>query len=124
MTKRRCATGNMAEILVVDDEIGIRELLSEILGVAYKRDVGDVRESPALDVIHLLGQRGAEVTYHDPCAGSCPAIRMVGDQRTIQQVILSCDGRPGGCQSVCSRYFYAKCCPKRNRPRSPRRRSD
>ena len=32
MTKRRCATGNMAEILVVDDEIGIRELLSEILG--------------------------------------------------------------------------------------------
>jgi len=37
-----------------------------VLGVAYKRDVGDVRESPALDVIHLLRQRGAEVSYHDP----------------------------------------------------------
>ena len=41
-----------------------------VLGVAYKRDVSDVRESPALDVIHLLGQRGAEVTYHDPYVAS------------------------------------------------------
>jgi UDP-N-acetyl-D-glucosamine dehydrogenase len=37
-----------------------------ILGVAYKPNVGDVRESPALDVIHLLQARGATVTYHDP----------------------------------------------------------
>jgi UDP-N-acetyl-D-glucosamine dehydrogenase len=37
-----------------------------VLGVAYKRDVGDLRESPALDVIHLLRQRGAEVIYNDP----------------------------------------------------------
>jgi UDP-N-acetyl-D-glucosamine dehydrogenase len=37
-----------------------------ILGVAYKRDVGDARESPALDVIHLLQERGADVVYSDP----------------------------------------------------------
>ena len=37
-----------------------------ILGVAYKRNVDDVRESPALDIISLLRQRGAEVEYHDP----------------------------------------------------------
>ncbi len=37
-----------------------------ILGVAYKRDINDLRESPALDVIRLLGDRGAEVSYHDP----------------------------------------------------------
>ena len=37
-----------------------------ILGVAYKRDIDDVRESPALDIIHLLGKRGAKVTYTDP----------------------------------------------------------
>jgi len=37
-----------------------------VLGVAYKRDIDDVRESPALDVIHLLGKRGAIVTYSDP----------------------------------------------------------
>jgi len=37
-----------------------------ILGVAYKPNVGDMRESPALDVIHLLQERGAEVSFHDP----------------------------------------------------------
>lgn len=37
-----------------------------ILGVAYKPDIDDLRESPALDVIHLLQEKGAEVVYHDP----------------------------------------------------------
>jgi UDP-N-acetyl-D-glucosamine dehydrogenase len=37
-----------------------------VLGVAYKRDVDDVRESPALDVIRLLRRGGATVEYHDP----------------------------------------------------------
>ena len=37
-----------------------------ILGAAYKPDVDDVRESPALDVIGLLRQKGADVKYHDP----------------------------------------------------------
>ena len=37
-----------------------------ICGVAYKRDIEDVRESPALDIIHLLKKRGAEVTFSDP----------------------------------------------------------
>lgn len=37
-----------------------------VAGVAYKRDIDDVRESPAIDVIHLLQQRGALVTYSDP----------------------------------------------------------
>jgi UDP-N-acetyl-D-glucosamine dehydrogenase len=37
-----------------------------IVGVAYKPNIGDVRESPALDVIHLLRERGAVLSYHDP----------------------------------------------------------
>ena len=37
-----------------------------VLGVAYKRDIKDVRESPALDVIKLLQNRGAKVLYNDP----------------------------------------------------------
>ncbi|MBL8989782.1 MAG: nucleotide sugar dehydrogenase [Gemmatimonadetes bacterium] len=37
-----------------------------ILGVAYKRDIEDIRESPALDIIRLLEGRGAKVSYHDP----------------------------------------------------------
>lgn len=37
-----------------------------VLGVAYKPDIDDLRESPALDVIGLLEQKGAHVDYHDP----------------------------------------------------------
>ena len=37
-----------------------------VLGVAYKRDIDDMRESPALDVIRLLENQGAKVEYHDP----------------------------------------------------------
>jgi UDP-N-acetyl-D-glucosamine dehydrogenase len=37
-----------------------------VLGVAYKRDVDDVRESPALDVMKLLAEKGAEIDYSDP----------------------------------------------------------
>jgi UDP-N-acetyl-D-glucosamine dehydrogenase len=37
-----------------------------LLGVAYKADVNDLRESPALDLIHVLEEKGARVTYHDP----------------------------------------------------------
>ena len=37
-----------------------------VLGVAYKPDIDDVRESPAMDVIGLLRNKGAQVEYHDP----------------------------------------------------------
>jgi UDP-N-acetyl-D-glucosamine dehydrogenase len=37
-----------------------------VLGAAYKPDIDDVRESPALDVIGLLRKKGASVEYHDP----------------------------------------------------------
>lgn len=37
-----------------------------VLGVAYKKNVSDLRESPALDIIHLLREKGAVVEYHDP----------------------------------------------------------
>jgi UDP-N-acetyl-D-glucosamine dehydrogenase len=37
-----------------------------LFGIAYKKDVGDMRESPALDILELLTQRGAVVSYTDP----------------------------------------------------------
>ena len=37
-----------------------------VLGVAYKRDIEDVRESPALDILRLLREDGADLAYHDP----------------------------------------------------------
>jgi UDP-N-acetyl-D-glucosamine dehydrogenase len=46
-----------------------------VMGVAYKRDIDDIRESPALDVILLLQKRGAEITYSDP---HVPELRLDG----------------------------------------------
>ena len=37
-----------------------------VIGAAYKKDIDDLRESPALDIIRLLLQQGARVSYHDP----------------------------------------------------------
>jgi UDP-N-acetyl-D-glucosamine dehydrogenase len=55
-----------------------------VLGVAYKRDIKDVRESPALDVIKLLENGGAEVSYNDP---HVPSIRM--DDSVMKSVKLT-----------------------------------
>jgi UDP-N-acetyl-D-glucosamine dehydrogenase len=44
----------------------VRNAAVLVLGVAYKRDIDDIRESPALDIIRLLAGQGARVTYSDP----------------------------------------------------------
>ena len=46
-----------------------------ILGVSYKRDVDDTRESPSLKLISLLAKRGAEVDYNDPYVPRIPKLR-------------------------------------------------
>jgi UDP-N-acetyl-D-glucosamine dehydrogenase len=53
-----------------------------VLGVAYKKNVSDMRESPALDIIHLLEEKGAHVIYHDPHVPSFhhEGMEMVGVQ--------------------------------------------
>jgi UDP-N-acetyl-D-glucosamine dehydrogenase len=49
-----------------DDRIAVNGAHILVLGAAYKADVADVRESPALDVIRLLAGKGGDVRYHDP----------------------------------------------------------
>ena len=49
-----------------EERKAVRGSRALVLGVAYKRNIDDMRESPALDVIRLLEERGAEVVYHDP----------------------------------------------------------
>jgi UDP-N-acetyl-D-glucosamine dehydrogenase len=49
-----------------------------VIGVAYKKDIDDMRESPALDVMRLLEERGADVVYHDPFV---PHFREEGHER-------------------------------------------
>lgn len=44
----------------------LRGATVHVLGVAYKKNVGDVRESPAVDILHLLVRGGAQVRYSDP----------------------------------------------------------
>ena len=46
-----------------------------ILGVAYKKDVDDMRESPAVHIIELLKEKGAKVSYHDPYVPQIPPLR-------------------------------------------------
>jgi UDP-N-acetyl-D-glucosamine dehydrogenase len=53
-----------------------------ILGVAYKRNIDDVRESPALDIILLLERRGARVTYSDPFV---PRVRLDGRELEAEE---------------------------------------
>ena len=50
-----------------------------VLGIAYKKDIDDMRESPALDVMRLLEERGAHVEYHDPWV---PTYREDGQARS------------------------------------------
>lgn len=63
-----------------------------LLGVSYKKDISDVRESPALDVIERLWSQGAQVYYHDPLV---PTIQLGG--RTLlsepldEKLLLSAD---------------------------------
>jgi len=58
-----------------NDGKAVRNARIHVLGVAYKRDVNDVRESPSLHVIKMLLDKGAKVTYSDPFA---PTIREEG----------------------------------------------
>jgi UDP-N-acetyl-D-glucosamine dehydrogenase len=53
-----------------EDERSVKGSHVLILGIAYKRDIDDMRESPALDVMRLLEDRGARVDYHDPFVAS------------------------------------------------------
>jgi len=69
-----------------------------LFGVAYKRDVNDMRESPALDVLELLGKAGAELSYSDPFV---PELRHHG------HVLSSTDAarvveRPPDCGVICT----------------------
>jgi UDP-N-acetyl-D-glucosamine dehydrogenase len=57
-----------------------------VMGVAYKKDIDDVRESPALDIMLLLKQRGARITYTDP---HVPRLRLDGLELASEPVSLA-----------------------------------
>ncbi len=70
-----------------NDGKAVRNARVHVLGVAYKRDVNDVRESPSLHVMKMLIDKGAKVTYSDPFA---PKIREDGmelDEIPVRQAL-------------------------------------
>jgi UDP-N-acetyl-D-glucosamine dehydrogenase len=62
-----------------------------VLGVAYKPDIDDVRESPALDVIRLLQEKGAAVSYHDPFIASLGHQRLALDSVDLREALPAAD---------------------------------
>ena len=64
-----------------------------VLGVAYKKGVEDMRESPSLDLIELLLNAGADVRYHDPFVPSLPQMRKhdlaLGGSRPLTDELLA-----------------------------------
>lgn len=63
-----------------------------LLGIAYKKNISDLRESPALDIMHLLEEKGAHVDYHDPYV---PSFDYEGFSRTgisdLEEAIAAAD---------------------------------
>jgi UDP-N-acetyl-D-glucosamine dehydrogenase len=67
-----------------------------ILGISYKRDIDDMRESPALDVLAVLNQKGSKVSYHDPYVATLAGREWPGgfDLRSVEltpEVLKSAD---------------------------------
>jgi len=77
--------GRVADLLN-EDRMPVNGSRVLILGVAYKSDVGDVRESPAMDVIEALEAKGAEISYHDPHVSE-----VIIGEKTYKNVELSDD---------------------------------
>ena len=75
-----------------------------VLGVAYKRDVNDMRESPALDVINLLAKRGAAISYSDPWV---PELRTDGQSLKSIELEKAVAAKPD-CAVICTDHSVFK----------------
>ena len=66
-----------------------------VLGVAYKANIGDMRESPALKITQLLREKGATVVYHDPfvpdfdlCGVFCSSVELTPEEVASADAVL------------------------------------
>ncbi|MDY7092845.1 MAG: nucleotide sugar dehydrogenase [Acidobacteriota bacterium] len=62
-----------------------------VLGLAYKKDIDDPRESPAFEIIHRLLELGAEVSYHDPRIPKAPSMRSWPDLPAMESRPLTAE---------------------------------
>ncbi len=84
-------TNNLAEALNEHAQKSLSGSKILLLGVAYKRDVDDMRESPSLRIWELLESKGAEVDYHDPFLPRIPKTREHMSLRDRESISLSAE---------------------------------
>jgi UDP-N-acetyl-D-glucosamine dehydrogenase len=72
-----------------DAEKSVRGSRVAVIGVSYKAGVGDVRSSPALKIMSLLAERGAQLDYHDPHVPTLPAFGL--ESRPLDEVLADAD---------------------------------
>jgi UDP-N-acetyl-D-glucosamine dehydrogenase len=85
----RHVVGRLAETL--DQRLGQALSRSRILvvGLAYKKNVPDIRESPSLKLIELIEERGGQASFHDPFVGEIPTTRAYGHLKGRRSVPLT-----------------------------------
>ena len=79
----------MAQRALNDAGLSVKGARVGLLGVSYKPGVGDLRESPALKIIQLLRELGAEISYHDSHVPVLPELDLAG--RPLSQVLSDSD---------------------------------
>jgi UDP-N-acetyl-D-glucosamine dehydrogenase len=75
-----------------------------IAGITYKRDVSDIRESPALDIMWLLHQKGAQVAYVDPFVPVLRARDWAGEQELVSEPMESRTFRTADCVAILTEH--------------------
>lgn len=65
-----------------------------VLGLAYKKNIEDTRESPALKLIEIMESRGADVAYHDPHVAAIPSTRKHGALKGRKSILLTAESIP------------------------------
>ena len=74
-----------------DHELSLRGRNILVLGIAYKRDINDVRESPALDIMEELESKGAKVMFHDPYIPSVETADEIKQSTDLEIGLKTCD---------------------------------
>ncbi|MDM9624758.1 nucleotide sugar dehydrogenase [Rhizobium sp. S152] len=91
----RYVVGKLAEALDIRAGKALSRSRVLVLGLAYKKNVGDIRESPSLRLIEIIEERGGKADYHDPHVGEIPSTREYQALKGRKSVDLSAEAVAG-----------------------------
>jgi UDP-N-acetyl-D-glucosamine dehydrogenase len=104
------AVSRIARLLNQDGK-AVRGSRVLVMGVAYKPGVGDYRDSPSLDIMHLLAEDGAEIVYHDPHVPKATAAGRTWRNKPLNDALI----RSADCVLILTAHKgidYARLCRK------------